>query len=335
MQLWRHFTNLPDAGKGAVLAIGNFDGVHRGHQEIVAQAAAKAAELNRSCGILTFEPHPRLFFAPQSAPFRLTPFRLKARLIEALGADHLFVLAFDKQMAGMEADAFVRDVLADGLGVGHVMVGDDFRFGKGRKGDIALLKTMGDELGFGVTSVDQILSTATEAYSSTLVRYHLEQGNPTRAALLLGRYWEIEGRVQTGHQRGRHLGFPTANIALDDILRPAFGVYAVRACIDTGKSPKWHSGVANLGVRPTVDGGNAPLLEVHLFDFSGDIYGQHLRVALVDFLRPEQKFDGLDALKAQIAEDSKRAKVTLEMEDWQASWPASPYMAPARDFSEE
>ncbi len=312
MQLWRHYTNLPETSRGAVVAIGNFDGVHRGHQEIIARAQHQAAEMDAPLGILTFEPHPRLFFAPETKPFRLTPFRVKARLIEALGAEQLFVLTFDHTLAGMTAEAFVQEVLVKGLGVRRIVVGDDFCFGKGRTGNAALLQALGESGGFSVDAVTQILTADAEAYSSTQVRHHLTQGNPRRAAQLLGRYWEIEGRVQYGHQRGRTLGFPTANLPLDQMQRPAFGVYAVQACVDDGGAPTWRDGVANIGVKPTVEGDHAPLLEVHLFDFDGDLYGQHLRVALVDFLRPEQKFDGLDALKAQIMQDSDQARQALE-----------------------
>lgn len=322
MQVFRHYDSTPELLSGAVVAIGNFDGVHRGHQEIIAKAARLAQELGCPHAVLTFEPHPRSVFAPESEPFRLTPFRLKVRLIETLGVDALFAIPFDLDFAKRSAEDFVTDVLVDGLGVRYIVVGDNFRFGRQRKGDIDLLVEMGRVGGFGVTSVELLTDDSEEAYSSSLIRDYLKSGNPTRAALLLGRYWEIEGRVQPGERRGRTIGFPTANLPLGEALHPAYGVYAVRAGVEGPQEVTWHSGVANLGRRPTVDG-DTPLLEVHLFDFEADIYARHMRVALVDFLRPERKFDGLEALKRQIEEDCGRARTILKLEQWQADWPAS------------
>ena len=322
MQVFRHCDNIPEPYRGAVVAIGNFDGIHRGHQEIIGKAARLAQEFGCPHAILTFEPHPRSVFNPDCEPFRLTPFRLKARLIEALGVDALFALPFDREFAKQSAEEFVGTILVEGLRARYVVVGNNFRFGQGRKGDIHLLEEMGRQNGFGVTSVDLLTDDNEEAYSSSLVRDYLMHGNPTRAALLLGRYWEIEGRVLGGDRRGRTIGFPTANIGLGEALRPAFGVYAVRAGIEDGAKVAWHSGVANLGLRPTVDGATL-LLEVHLFDFEGDLYGRHMRVALVDYIRPEQKFSGLEALREQIAEDCRRARATLILEKWDADWPAS------------
>ncbi len=327
MLVLRHHNDVPAAARGSVVAIGNFDGVHRGHQAVIAKAGELARRIGAPLAVLTFEPHPRRFFAPELPPFRLTTFRLKARLIEALGVDCLFVLAFDADLAAMSAEGFAKEVLADGFQVRHVVVGDNFAFGHKRAGNVALLQEFGREMGFGVDAMARVSGAgdAAKPFSSTLVRDYIAAGNPTRAALLLGRYWEIEGRVLPGEQRGRQLGFPTANIDLGDILRPRYGVYAVRAGLDCGAKTRWLRGVANLGVRPTVDG-RRELLEVHLFDFAEDIYGQHLRVALIDFLRPEMKFDGLEALRAQIAEDTRRARETLSWEDFEADWPASAMM---------
>ncbi len=333
MLVLRHYQDVPEAARGAVVAIGNFDGIHRGHQEIIAKAGRLAKEFKAPHAVLTFEPHPRSVFKPDEAPFRLTPFRLKARLIEAMGVELLIVLTFDRNFASLSPEDFVNKVLADGLGVRYVVVGDNFRFGHKAKGDIAELERLGRGKGFGVTSVDRLTSPHAEAYSSTHVRDYLLAGNPTRAALLLGRYWEIEGRVQAGDKRGRDLGFPTANIPLGETLRPAFGVYAVRAGIDRGAEIHWLAGVANLGIRPMFVS-KEPLLEVNLFDFDQDLYGQHLRVAFVDYLRPEMKFDSLEALKAQMIEDKRRAEVTLALEEWDASWPASPFMAATMDPSD-
>ncbi len=334
MQVFRHFEKLPDEARGAVLAIGNFDGVHRGHQEIIAKARRLALELGAPCGVLTFEPHPRSVFRPDAAPFRLTSFRVKTRLIQTLGVDLLFPLPFDLEFAKLTPADFAAKVLGPaGLAARYVVVGDNFRFGHKAAGDIPQLEALGRDNGFGVTSVDRVTSMNAEAYSSTLVRDYLQAGNMTRAALLLGRYWEIEGRVEKGDQRGRTLDFPTANVSLGDILRPVFGVYAVRAAIDEGGGdPVWYSGVANLGIRPMWRT-EEPLLETYLFDFEGDLYGQHLRVALVDYLRPEEKFESIEALKAQMTMDCRRARATLAFEDWDAAWPASPFMAAPVDLN--
>ena len=326
MQVLRHYDDVPEALKRSVVAIGNFDGIHRGHQEVIAKAGRLAHELEGPQAVLTFEPHPRSFFAPDAPPFRLTPFRIKARLIEALGVDLLVALHFDEALSHLSAEDFAHRVLGEGLGARHVVVGDNFRFGHKRQGDAALLRQSGREHGFDVSAISRIRGPGGDPYSSSLIREYLAQGNPTRAALLLGRYFEIEGRVQEGAKLGRSLGFPTANIAQADMLLPAFGVYAVRAAIDRGTEVVWHAGVASLGVRPTV-GGTTPLLEVHLFDFDDDIYGHHMRVALVDFQRQEIKFESVEDMKVQMKEDERRARMTLAWEDWDASWPASPFMA--------
>jgi len=330
MAIYRHISNLPASARGAVVAIGNFDGVHRGHQQVIGEIAHRAAALKTSTAVLTFRPHPRRFFQPEAPPFQLTPFRLKARLIEALGVDNLFLLTFNLALSQIDAEDFVRQFLVRDLAVAHVVVGDNFHFGHKRRGDGNLLATMGRELGFGVSVLERITGPNREVFSSTAIRNYLTAGNPTRAALLLGRYWEIEGRVQIGAKLGRTLGFPTANIALSDILEPARGVYAVRAGIDRGESIEWKAGVASLGVRPTVDGSGV-LLEVHLFDFDGDLYGRHMRVALVDYLRPEWHFESLEAMRTQMLEDARRARVILAGERWEASWPASSFQPAAAD----
>ncbi len=330
MAIYRHTTDLPDEALGAVIAIGNFDGVHRGHQAVIDQAVRLARELKTSLGVLTFEPHPRRFFRPDSPPFQLTSFRLKLRLLAALGVDNVFVLPFNQALSELSAEDFVRQILVEGLRARHVLVGDNFFFGHQRGGDTALLERLGREHGFGVTIMRRIEGTTGEAYSSTGIRDYLTAGNPTRAALLLGRYWEIEGRVQSGAKLGRELGFPTANIALGEVLEPAYGVYAVRAGVDRGGQTVWHPGVANIGIRPMIEG-DEPLLEVHLFDFDEDLYGQHMRVALVDYLRPEMTFDDMETLRVQIVEDSRRARVILDWEDWDPAWPASPFMSAAAE----
>lgn len=303
MQVFHDWADLPAPAKGAVVAIGNFDGVHLGHCAVIEEAARRAAELGAPHAVLTFEPHPRKVFRPDLAPFRLTPFPAKARLIEGLGVELLFALRFDLEFAKKTPEEFAREVLAEGLGARHVLAGYNFVFGHGRAGTPARLIELGKAHGFGATIVPPVTRADGEVISATAVRDHLLRGAPTAAASLLGRLWEIEGRVEEGDRRGRNIGFPTANIALGEHLRPATGVYAVEV---EGLGP----GVANLGWRPTV-GGSDLRFEVHLLDFSGDLYGRTLRVALVEYLRGERKFEGLDTLKAQIAEDARRAREVL------------------------
>lgn len=310
MRLIRHLEDVPFEARGAVVALGNFDGVHLGHQAVIRQAAEIARSRNAPLAVLTFEPHPRSFFRPNDPAFRLTPFRIKTRHLQALGVDFLFELTFDADMMARSAENFVTEILVGGFHIAHVVVGYDFCFGKGRAGNAALLTEFGGRHGFGVTSVAAAKKGDGPAYSSTLVRELLQAGDPKNAAATLGRPWEIEGRVEHGDARGRQLGFPTANIALGEFLEPKLGVYAVMAIDDNDPTGGWIKGVANLGRRPTV-GGTRVQFEVHLFDFSGDLYGKHLRVALIDFIRPEMKFDGLDALKAQIAADSTEARQRL------------------------
>jgi riboflavin kinase/FMN adenylyltransferase len=310
MRLFRHHSEIPVEARGAVIALGNFDGLHLGHQRVIGEALRLAGELEAPSGVLTFEPHPRAYFRPDQPAFRLTPFRIKLRQLDAFGIDYLYLLSFDRAMAERSAEAFIVEVLGEGLEPTHVVVGYDFVFGKGRSGDSRLLGDLGRAAGFGVTSVPAATDPEGVVYSSTKVRERLAAGDPLGAARLLGRPWEIEGRVESGDRRGRLLGFPTANIALADYLQPLLGVYAVKAGIDEGKGTRWHDGVANLGRRPTV-GGTRVQLETHLFDFAGDLYGRHLRVALIDFIRPEMKFAGLDGLKAQIAADSAEAAARL------------------------
>ena len=310
MRLFRHISSVPADARGAVVAIGNFDGLHRGHQVVITAARAQADSAKLALALMTFRPHPRRFFRPDEMPFRLTPFRAKVRAVAALGVDTLFVWRFDAKMAAVTAEEFVEKILHQGVGAAHVVVGHDFAFGNKRRGDAALLRSMGRDLGFDVTIVEPAKDANDEIYSSSVIRQYLRDGQPQRAAALLGRLWEIEGRVLTGDQRGRTIGFPTANIDPGEYARQAHGVYAVRAGVTTGDQTKWYDGVANLGVRPTV-GGDRLLLETHLFDFSGDLYGQYLRVALVERLRSERKFENFEALQRQIAADSQQAREYL------------------------
>ena len=293
--------------------MGNFDGLHRGHALLLGQVRDLAQAAGRPTAVLTFEPHPRSVLAPGFEPFRLTPFRVKERELAAHGVDLLFVQHFDLGFAAKTAEAFIAEIIVDAIGASHLVVGWDCTFGNRRRGNAELLRQAGPALGFSVDVIEPIRGADETVYSSTHIRELLKAGRPREAAALLGRFWEIDGRVQQGDQRGRTIGFPTANLGLGDLLRPAFGVYAVRVSGDGPDDPlagRTIDGVANLGLRPTV-GGAEPRLEAHLFDAEIDLYGRHLRVALVDFLRAERKFAGLDALRAQIAEDAARARAIL------------------------
>ena len=293
--------------------MGNFDGLHRGHAALIGNARDRARARGVAAGVLTFEPHPRAVFMPDGEPFRLTPFRVKEREIDRLGIDLLFVQHFDLGFAQRSAEAFVEELLVGAIGISHIVVGHDSTFGNRRRGTPELLKEAGAQHGFGVTVIEPVRGEDGPVYSSTHIRELLKGGRPREAARQLGRFWEIDGRVAVGDRRGRTIGFPTANLGLGDYLRPAFGVYAVRVCGDGPDDPlggRTVDGVANIGLRPTV-GTPEPRLEAHLFDVDADLYGRHLRVSLIEFLRPEKKFSGLDALKAQIAEDAQKARQVL------------------------
>ncbi len=323
MRIFRHYHDLPSEARNAIVAIGNFDGIHRGHQAVIGEAVRRAKAAGAPSAVLSFEPHPRRYFRPTAPPFLLTRLRTKARVIAELGIDALFVLRFNAALAGRTAEAFIDEVLVEGLSVREAVVGYDFVFGKGRRGSPELLR---DRLvAAGRTAMIMPAVTAFEldadagpdaepegfVISSTAVRDSLMAGDPRAAARLLGRPFEIEGRVIAGDRRGRTLGYPTANLRLGDYLRPAFGVYAVRAAIERpGQAAEWHDGVANLGLRPMFETPE-PLLEVHLFGFSGELYRLHLRVALVDYLRPEASFEGLDQLVAQMGRDAAAARAAL------------------------
>ena len=313
MRIYRHYEDLAADYLNGVIAIGNFDGVHRGHREVINEAGRIARDEGRPWGVLTFEPHPRLLFQKNQAPFRLTPFHIKARHIENLGVEFLVVLHFDEALAGISADKFVADVLLGGFQANHIVSGYDFLFGHKRGGDTKFLADKGKELNFNATSVEQVLDEKNEPISSTRIRQFLIDAKPRDAARLLGRDFEIEGRVARGDKRGRTINVPTANVEVDSNSHPATGVYAVRAGLDRGADTVWHDGIANLGYRPTFEGKKC-LLETHIFDFDQEIYGEHLRVALVDFIRLEQKFDGIKDLKSQITVDQKSAKDILANE---------------------
>jgi riboflavin kinase / FMN adenylyltransferase len=311
MRIFRHIADVPDGYKGAVVAIGNFDGVHLGHRALIAEARRHADERSAPLAVMVFEPSPREFFRPGGEPFRLTPFHAKARLIAALGVDVMYALPFNAELAHLSAQDFVFDILLKGLGAGCVVVGADFRFGRGRGGDAAVLSYMGEMEGFGTVVLDTVALGAGEKISSTAIRTALQAGRPEDAARLLGRPFAIEGRVEHGERRGRTLGWPTANLNLDGYMRPTFGIYAVRASImENDVAAARYDGVANLGIRPMYER-TEPLLEVHLFDFDGELYGKHLSVDLIAYLRPEMKFASADELKARIADDAERAKAAL------------------------
>ncbi|MDP1626703.1 bifunctional riboflavin kinase/FAD synthetase [Parvibaculum sp.] len=309
MQIIRHYEHVPPGLRGAVYALGNFDGVHLGHQQVIGKAAEIANELGAPLGVLVFEPHPQQFFFPDRPFFRLTPFRAKARLLEGMGVDILAALPFDQAMSQKLAPEFVLDVLVNGLHAVHVVAGYDFRFGKGRGGDAAALSYMGGMEGYGVSIVEEVQSGGV-TYSSTRIRELLANGDPRGAAALLGHWWTVETHIQQGDRRGRTIGFPTANLSLEEHVLPALGVYAVKVEIEDGPHKGVYDGVANVGRRPTFDKQDV-LLEAHIFDFEGDIYGIHAAVSFIEYLRPERKFDGLDSLKAQIAKDSVRARDVL------------------------
>lgn len=304
MKIYQHWHGLDDAAKGASVAMGNFDGVHLGHRAVIDLARGTAP-----LGILTFEPHPREYFAPQSPPFRLMNSEARANRLAKLGVERLYQLPFGPDLAGLSPDAFARDVLAQGLGVSHVVVGADFCFGKGRAGKAADLQALGNTYGFKVTVADLVKSDGVEI-SSTAIRRALTDGRPRDAASMLGHWHRIEGEVIHGEKRGRELGYPTANMSVAGLHLPRFGVYAVFADILTGPQMGSYMGAASLGVRPMF-GVNQPNLETYLFDFKGDLYGQHLSIAFVDYLRPELKFDGLPGLLAQMAADCTRAREIL------------------------
>jgi len=310
MQLVRTYTEVPESARGAVVALGNFDGVHLGHQAVIGEARRLAGQLGAPSGVMTFSPHPRRFFRPDDRLFELTPVPAKRRFIEALGIDILFLMDFTAEFAAIPANDFAGKVLAAGLGVRHLVVGYDFVFGRGRAGNVELLRSLGEEHGFGVDVVGAVAGPDGAVYSSTVIREHLRAGRVREAAALLGRAWEIEGKVTSGDQRGRQIGFPTANVDPGDQVMPALGVYAVWAGITSDGATDWRPAVANIGRRPTFQG-DGVTVEAHLFDFDGDLYGRTLRVALVEFLRPEMKFDGIEAIRAQIEKDSAQARALL------------------------
>jgi len=307
MRLFSDWRNLPADARGATVALGNFDGVHRGHAHLL--RSAHAARPDAPLAVLTFEPHPREFFRPDDPPFRLTLSDERAAALAQMGVSLIYELPFDAALSAMPAATFVEEILHASLGAVHLASGPDFAFGHRRGGDVEFLGVRAEALGMGQTVVPAF-ADAGGPVSSTRIRRLLQDGYPERASAELGRAWTIRGEVSHGDKRGRTIGFPTANIPLGRHLEPARGVYAVTMRLADGSV---RPGVANLGRRPTVSAGTESRLEVHLFDFEGDLYGQEVSVALHVFLRPEQKFAGLDALKAQIALDAVAAREVLDV----------------------
>lgn len=304
MQLIRGLHNLTPALRGCVASIGNFDGVHRGHQRVLARLREKSAELSLPSCVVIFEPQPREFFAPDQAPIRLTRLREKLEWLSHYGVDRVLCLAFNRALRELSAAEFVRRVLVEGLGVAHLEVGDDFRFGCDRAGDFAFLQEAGQRLGFSVEDA-ATLQEAGERISSTRLREALRVGNLALAQSLLGRPFTLSGHVLHGHKLGRTLGAPTANIQLKRRQAPLSGVFVVSV------QSKAHSAlpaVASIGMRPSVNSDGKPHLEVHLLDFHGDLYGQHLRVTFVHKLRDELRFASLEALKTAIDQDIAQAR---------------------------
>ncbi len=309
MRIIRDTYFIDDADRGAAAAIGNFDGVHLGHRAIIDLALKAATGLGVPMGVMTFEPHPRQVFAPDAPPFRLMNAAARAHRLEKLGVQKLYEIPFNAALAALTPEDFARVIIHERLGLTHLVVGQDFHFGKGRAGTAADLARFGAEMGFGVTVAPMVELGAGEV-SSTAIRAALTEGRPRDAAAMLGHWHRIEGVVIRGDQRGRDLGYPTANMSIAGLHPPRFGVYAVQVDVLDGPYAGRYNGAASIGVRPMF-GENLPNCETFLFDFKGDLYGTNLSVALIDYLRPELKFDGLDALIVQMGADCDRAREIL------------------------
>ncbi len=289
------------------MVIGNFDGVHSGHRSVLGDALSIAKATGKPALVLTFEPHPRTFFRPETPVFRLTPPHLKSDLLLAMGFDAVICETFDENLSSLEAETFIERHLVQNLGASHVVTGFNFHFGRNRKGTPQLLVEEGKKHGFEVTSVERYVDAGGERVSSSRIRNALEDGDIERANILLGRNWRVRGYVQKGQQLGRTLGYPTANIRLHPATTLRHGIYAVRLIRADGSV---HDGVASFGKRPTFDNG-APLLETFIFDFSDDLYGEFIAVELIGWIRPEEKFDSMEALVSQMDKDSLAAKKIL------------------------
>jgi len=298
---------VPDHLKGSIVALGNFDGFHLGHQAVVSRAVARAFHERRPVVVATFDPHPVKFFKPDVPPFRLTSLDQRETLFAHAGADAMLVFEFNEELRSTSAEDFVGKLLAGTIAAAGVVTGDDFGFGKGRAGNVELLRTLGAEFGIVAEAVAPVIIVG-ERVSSGRIREALKAGDTGTSTHLLTRDFAIEGVVQRGDARGRELGYPTANLNLGDYQRPRYGIYAVRVTLEDGTE---HPGVASLGVRPTFDPPQE-LLEAHLFDFDGDLYGQRIEVALHAFIRDERKFDSVDALVAEMRNDEAEARRLLD-----------------------
>ena len=300
---------LPDWMKGSIVALGNFDGFHLGHQAVVNRAIQRGFHERRPVIVATFDPHPVRFFKPDLPPFRLTTLDQREELFAHAGADAMLVFEFSRELASMDAEEFVAEVLGNQIGAAGVVTGDDFSFGKGRSGDVALLKTLGERHGVFAEAVAQVTLEG-ERISSGRIREALVEGDIGTATHMLSRDYAIEGVVQRGDARGRELGYPTANLDLADYQRPKYGIYAVRVTLEGGTE---HPGVASLGVRPTFDPPQE-LLEAYIFGFDGDLYGRKIEVALHAYIREEKKFGDVADLVAHMQEDEAAARTLLALE---------------------
>jgi len=309
MRIIRDYIYVEPQDRGASAAIGNFDGVHIGHQSVIELARSAGAKIGAPLGVMSFEPHPREYFTPQSPAFRLMSREARATRLTKLGVAHLYELNFNAALSALSPQDFAQQVIADGLGLKHIVVGADFCFGKGRAGNVQMLQEFGAQMGFGVTIAPLLENTGGQV-SSTSIRQALGDGRPQDAAAQLGHWHRIEGPVIGGEQRGRDLGYPTANMSMDGLHLPKFGVYAVLVDVQDGPHAGSYHGAASLGVRPMF-GINTANLETFIFDFSGDLYGATLSVGLVDFLRLELKFDTLEELIAQMEADCLQARSLL------------------------
>ena len=301
-----HDQPLPEALRGSIVALGNFDGFHLGHQAVVNRAIALGFHERRPVIVATFDPHPVRFFKPDVPPFRLTSLDQRERLFAHAGADAMLVFRFDAELASMDADAFVAEILARRLGVAGVVTGDDFSFGKGRTGDVDLLRKLGEQHGVRAEAVAQVMIDG-ERVSSGRIREALAAGDPGTATHLLTRPFAVEAVVERGDGRGHALGYPTANVSLGRYQRPAYGIYAVRIRLDDNSE---HSGVASFGVRPTFEEGEE-YLETFIFDWEGDLYDRTIEIGLIAYLRPEAKFDSVEALVEQMRKDEAEARRLL------------------------
>lgn len=309
MKTLQTYSDLSKSDQGAVIALGNFDGLHRGHQAVISRAQAIADELKAPLGIGLFRPHPYRFFKPDAAPFRLMSARIRAQVMDELGVQFLYEIPFSEALRDLDDTQFVEQVLHQGLGIRHVIVGEDYGFGKNRCGNVESLTRLCSERGIGVTAISPVgLHKLYGKYGSTEIRKALQEGDVFHAQHMLSRPWRVDGVVQKGQQRGRTINFPTANLEFSDLVRPRFGVYVVEVRIEGEEL--WRPAVANTGNRPTVDG-DVARLEVHLLDFDRDLYGQLIDVQFRSFIRPEKKFESFEALKNQIIKDANGARTIL------------------------